>query len=331
MEDQIDYLVNIDFAGRGTGHLYRAAREKIGMPLALAAAQKLAAIPPGSVMLMTTGSASRAWISPTIAENDGPAGAAVIARAVSLAFNVIPIVLCEEALFASVGGIFRAAGMSILTLEEARRTQMPGGRLSVVVLRGYPTDDEQARAMAAALLDELQPALLFATERPGMNEKGIYHNARGVDYGLGKARVDHVFVEARRRTIPSIGVGDGGNEIGMGLVAEAVRQNVQWGANCNCGCGAGIGAVTPTDVLVTAAVSNWGCYAITACLAMLLKNPELLHTAEQEELLLRRGVELGLINSPQGRVDPHVDAIPLPTHKAMAELLYELAIRARGQ
>ncbi|MGH2509867.1 MAG: glutamate cyclase domain-containing protein, partial [Ktedonobacteraceae bacterium] len=314
MEDSIDRLVNIDLAQRGIAYLYAAARAKIGIPLALAAAKKLADIRPNSVVLFTTGSASRAWISPTIAENDGPAGAAVVARVLSLAFNAIPVVLCEQALHAPIGAIFQAAGMSVLTLEEARRTYLPGGRLSVAVLQDYPIEDEAAQARASVLLDELQPTLLFATERPGMNELGIYHNARGVDYGQGKARIDYVFREASRRNIPSIGVGDGGNEIGMGLIADAVKQYVPWGEQCNCGCGAGIGAATATDVLMTATVSNWGCYAIVACLAILLKQPELLHTPEQEELLLRRGVELGLINSPQGRVDPHVDAIPLSTH-----------------
>lgn len=328
MEDSFDRLVNMDLAQRGIEHLYAAARAKIGRPLALAAAQQLANVRPGSVVLLTTGSASRAWISPAIVENDGPAGAAVVARALSLAFNVIPVVLCEQALHASIGALFQTAGMAVLPLEEARRIHLPGGRLSVAVLRDYPADDAQAQASASTVLNELQPSLLFATERPGMNERGIYHNARGVDYGQNKARIDYVFHEASRRHIPTIGVGDGGNEIGMGLIAEAVQQHVQWGKQCNCGCGAGIGAATATDVLMTATVSNWGCYAIVACLAALLKQPDVLHTPEQEEILLRRGVELGMINSPQGRVDPHVDALPLSTHKAVVELLRELAMRS---
>lgn len=32
MEEEIDRLVNIDFAGRGIGQLYAAARERIGPP-----------------------------------------------------------------------------------------------------------------------------------------------------------------------------------------------------------------------------------------------------------------------------------------------------------
>lgn len=281
-------------------------------------------------MLVTTGQASRAWISTDVAENDGPAGTAVLARALVLGLDVIPVLLAEEVLLPAVGGIFRSAGMALVTLDQARRTAMPGGRLSVCVPRAYPTDDEAGRVQAAPLLDELQAALLFSAERSGRNDRGIYHNARGVDYGAGKARIDFVFEEAIRRGIPTVAVGDGGNEIGMGAVAGAAREHVRYGDRCACGCGGGIGAATGYDVLVTAACSNWGCYAIVACLAVLLRNRELLHTPELEEALLRRGVDLGLINSPQGRVNPNVDAIPLSTHKAVVELLREIASRAIG-
>jgi D-glutamate cyclase len=327
MDDRLDRLVSLDFGGRGIDGLYAAARAKVGQPLAQAAAEKLAAVPPGSIVLMTTGSVSRAWISAAICENDGPAGAAVVARALALGLDVIPVVVAEEALLGVIGDIFRVAGMSLVTLEQARRTAMPGGKLAVAVMRPYPLDDEQGRAQAAPLLDELQPALVFSTERVGRNARGIYHNARGVDFGMGRARVDYVFDEALRRGIPSVAVGDGGNEIGMGLIPEAVAEHVQFGDCCNCGCGGGLGAVTPTDVLMTAACSNWGCYAITAALAVQLGKPELLHNASLEEALLRRGVEIGLINSTEGRIDPNPDGIPLESHKAVVQLIAELARR----
>ena len=329
MEERMDRLVNLDFGGRGIEGLYAAAREKVGRPLVLAAAEKLASVPPGSIVLMTTGSVSRAWISARICENDGPAGAAAVARALALGLDVVPVVLAEEALLGVIGNIYRAAGMSLVSLDEAHRTSLPGGKLAVAVTRAYPLDDEQGRAQANNVLDELRPALVFSTERVGRNVKNIYHNARGVDFGMGRARIDYVFDEAMRRGIPSVAVGDGGNEIGMGLIAEAVAKYVEFGDRCNCGCGAGLGAVTSADVLVTAACSNWGCYAITASLATLLGKPELLHTPALEEVLLRRGVEIGLINSSQGRVDPNVDGIPIECHKAVVELLRELALRKK--
>ncbi len=47
MEEEMDRLVNIDFAGRGIEHRYGAIRAKIGRPLCLAAAEDLAAVPCG--------------------------------------------------------------------------------------------------------------------------------------------------------------------------------------------------------------------------------------------------------------------------------------------
>jgi hypothetical protein len=46
-----------------------------------------------------------------------------------------------------------------------------------------------------------------------------------------------------------------------------------------------------------------------------------LHTPEREETLLRRGVDVGLINSSHGIVDANVDGIPLSTHLAVVDML----------
>ncbi len=326
--EMMDRVVALDLAGRGIEGLYTAARERAGEPLCLAAARRLVAVPRGSVVLLTTGQASRAWITTRIAESDGPAGTAAVARALALGLDAIPVLLAEEELLPALGAIFTAAGLSSVTLQESRRTALTGGRLAVFVPRAFPTEHAQAEAAARPLLDEMQPAALFAAERAGRNDRGIYHNARGVDYGVGKARIDAVFAEAQRRGIPTAAVGDGGNELGMGAIGDAVRQHVRYGDRCLCGCGGGIGAATGCDALVVATCSNWGCYAVANCLALLLADAALLHTPEREELLLRRGVDLGLINSPAGVVDPNVDAIPLATHLAAVELLREIASRA---
>ena len=286
MDDRIDRLVNIDFGGRNSEFLYHAARELHGRPLVLAAAESLAAVPHGATVLMTTGSVSRAWITSAVGENDGPAGAAAIARALVLGLGVTSVVYAEERLLDAIGAIFRAAGMSIVSMDEARKVTQLGGGLACVVLRSYPVTDEEGSREAIGVLNEVKPALLFSTERAGRNVKGIYHSATGRDFGKGRSRIDYVFDEGHRRGIPSIGVGDGGNEIGMGLISEAVARYIPYGATCQCGCGGGIAATTKTDILVTSACSNWGCYGIAASLAGLLRNPSLLHTASREQRLL---------------------------------------------
>ena len=59
MREQIDRLMTTDLAGRGIAALHAAATAAGGQPLAWAAAERLAAIAPGSVVLVTTGMATR--------------------------------------------------------------------------------------------------------------------------------------------------------------------------------------------------------------------------------------------------------------------------------
>src|SRR5205807_1527308 len=62
--------------------------------------------------------------------------------------------------------------------------------------------------------------------------------------------------------LPTIGVGDGGNEIGMGKIPwDVIRRNVPNGGLIACR--------VPTDYLIVAGVSNWGAYALAAGVALL--------------------------------------------------------------
>lgn len=329
--EALDRLMCLDLAGRGIGRLYDAARTRLGTPLSRAAAECFSRVPPGSFVLIGTGWLTRGWVSTRLAENDGPPGAATVARALWLARDVTPVVVAEDSILAALAPVFRASGLSVLTLEEARRTRLPGGKTAAVVLEGFPTDDAEAGRAADRLLDDIQPALCFATERASRARSGVYHNARGVDIGAGQARVDLLFEAAALRGIPTIGVGDGGNEIGMGLIADTVASSVRFGDRCACGCGSGVGASTATDILVAANCGNWGCYAAVAAFAIAERDPRLLHTPEREDQLLRAATSAGLLNSPRGTVDPNVDDIPLSTHLAMVELMREVAVRAIAQ
>jgi D-glutamate cyclase len=327
VDQRIDTLINVDFGERANELLYEAARADAGRPLVRAAAERLAEVPAGRFFVITTGSLSRSWISPNISENDGPAGAAALARALSIARQAIPVVVAEASLLTPIGKVFEAAGFSLVSLEQAQ--QIVGGKpwLAAAVLESFAIVDEEATSDSKKLFDKFDPTLLVATERAGRNSKGIYHNARGQNYGEGRARVDYLFEEAERRNVATIGVGDGGNEIGMGRIAPVVEAHVPFGKQCACGCGGGIAAITKTSALVTAACSNWGCYGIVASLAVLDGDERLLHTPAREEALLEAGARAGLIDSSSGTVGLAVDGIPLAAHLAIIELLHELGVR----
>jgi len=319
LDDRLDRLINIDIGNRGVEHLYRAARAAQGAPLVGAASEALLAVPHGGTVVVTTGSVSRAWISAEIGENDGPSGAAAVARALALARQATVVVLAEATLLDPIAAVMRSAGLATVPLAAAQAASADGS-LATVALQPFPVEDSVAIEAVPRLMDDLAPDLLFSTERVGRNENGIYYSMRGRDYGMGRARIDRLFDEALRRGLPVVAVGDGGNEIGMAKVAEAVREHVRFGAAGSCPCGGGIGAITGADVLVTAACSNWGCTAIAAAMAARAGDRRLLHTPEAEARLLEVMVHVGLINSTHGLIDANVDGIARDSHVAVAEL-----------
>lgn len=327
LDNRLDQLVNIDMGERGVEHLFDAARALQGESLVGAAADALMAVPEGGTVVLTTGSVSRAWITTDLGENDGPSGAAAIARALVLARNVTCVMVCEETLLPAIRNTCQAAGLFPVTLEQAAIAKADKS-LATIVMIPYATDDEGGKAQAVQMLDDLKPDLMFSTERVGRNEFGVYHSMKGIDYGMGRSRVDFLFDLALQRGIPVVAVGDGGNEIGMGKVADHVKAHVPYGDKCQCGCGGGIGAVTGCDVLVTAACSNWGCTAIAAAMAARAGNAKLLHTPDREALLLDTMVTNGLINSTHGIVDDSVDGFPRNSHIAVAELCRTIVSRA---
>ncbi|WP_343211665.1 DUF4392 domain-containing protein (plasmid) [Aliisedimentitalea scapharcae] len=327
LDNRLDQLVNIDMGERGVEHLFEAARALQGGSLVGAAADALMAVPEGGTVILTTGSVSRAWITPELGENDGPSGAAAIARALVLERNATCVMLCEDTLLPAIQNVMQAAGLFPVTLQQAAIARADHS-LATIVMLPYATEDDAGQAQATEMLDKLQPDLLFSTERVGRNESGVYHSMRGIDYGMGRARVDFLFDLALERGIPVVAVGDGGNEIGMGKVADHVTSHVPYGDVCQCGCGGGIGAVTGCDVLVTAACSNWGCTAIAAAMAARTGNAKLLHTPDREALLLDTMVTNGLINSTHGIVDDSVDGFPRQSHIGVAELCRTIVSRA---
>ena len=327
LDERLDRLVNIDIGNRGIEPLYAAARNMSGAPLVGAAAEALLSVPEGGTVIASTGSVSRAWISAAIGENDGPSGAAAILRALWLARHPLMVLVIEEALIPPMAAVLKAAGLSVVDHDAARKASADKS-LATVVLQPYPLTDEDGREAAAPLLETFAPDLMFSTERVGRNENGIYYNMRGRDYGMGRARVDFLFDAAMARGLPVVAVGDGGNEIGMGKVADVVKTAVPYGAPGDCPCGGGIGAVSGADILVTAAVSNWGCTAITAAMALRQQDARLLHTPEAEARLLEVMTAEGLINSADGVIDPHVDGIAKSTHIALADMARAIVAKA---
>ena len=326
-DDRLDRLVNLDLGNRGIEPLYEASRALAGQALCGAAADLLLAMPEGGTAIVTTGSVSRAWLTPDLGENDGPSGAAALIRALWLSRHAVCLLVIEETLIPPMAATLKAGGVAVVDINVARKASADG-TMACATLLPYPVSDAEGAQATKEMLHEFNPDTMVSTERVGRNENGIYYNMRGRDYGMGRARIDMLFDEAMAQGVPTLAVGDGGNEIGMGLIADAVKSSIPHAAPGDCPCGGGIGAVSGADVLMTAAVSNWGCTAICAAMAMRTGDNRLIHTPAMEARLLEVMTRNGLINSADGLIDPHVDGIQDTTHIALAEMAQAITRKA---
>lgn len=321
----IDRLVSMDFGERGIGSLYAPARAMVSAPICLSAARLLADLKSGSHVLILTGSLTRAWVSERFADNDGPIGVASLARALSYGFNAIPVVLTDESLRGMVSSMIECAGPTVVTREEAKAAAASPRFTSVAVVESCAADDTAARRDAMRILDDFSPHAVISVERAGMTADGTYRNSAGHDFSRGRARLDHVVSLARERGIPTLGIGDLGNEIGMGAIRDAVVSTVPHGET--------ICASVATDVLYPCGVSNWGCYAIQAALAIVSGNRTVAHSRALEKRLIEISPHIGFIDGLHGKREPMVDGLPMEVHTSIVTLLHTIVERAlsRGE
>ena len=261
-------------------------------------------------------------VEPDMPETDGPPGAAVLGRAL-------------RRLGARVTYVTDAPNVPLV--EAALKTL---DEPSDVVV--YPGGTDGARALLASAA----PTHLVAIERPGRNRDGDYLNMRGDSVACWNAPIDELFLcsgdrepgldrgwpekgASRLRTPaqPSrrgatrlrvgrrpvtVGIGDGGNEIGMGAVRAKIARIDPLRAR--------IATVVPVDHLVVAGVSNWGGYGVVAALGRLTGN-DLLHTPELERRLIAACVAAGACDGVTRRREPTVDSLGVDTHAGVVDLL----------
>lgn len=313
--EQIDRVISADVGARGViDALYSAARRQSALPLSLAAARTIQErAKPGQPIILLTGWPDRPGVSAEIAESDGPVGTAALARAIHAATGAVPLVLIEEKQIRPMAELMLAAGFRVQSLEECSRAASYRAPIHAAAVGALPVDVEEAAAMAKQMLATLAPAAVISIEKGGMNDAGQISTSLGADTTNSHGKADFFIREATARGIATIGVGDGGNELGMGVIRDDIEAKLRHGKT--------FAPSQKVDVLVAAAVSNWGAYGIAACLAALTGRMEVFHTADQEEEMLRRAAAAGFIDGVTGWVEPSVDGIPLAAQRSIVELL----------
>lgn len=111
----------------------------------------------------------------------------------------------------------------------------------------------------------------------------------------------------------TIGIGDGGNEIGMGNVrARLVRRRSPL---------ARVASVVRVDHLVAAGTSNWGAYGVVAALQR-LTGLELLHDPAIESRVIDACVAAGAFDGVTRRREVTVDGLGPDVHAEIVHLLH---------
>ena len=291
-----------------TRELYEAARGLHQAPLTyLAAKGLLERVEPRRSVVLCAG-----FFDPPsmIDEADGPVGAALLARALCIAFDATPVFLTEVANMGRMQQLSEAMGMEVVPHRLAKTTPFKAS------LFPLPIEPGRAAREADLLLDETDPAAVIAIEKPAPGTNGHYHTGVGLQVSDVVGKVDHVFNEARGRGIWTVGMGDGGNEVGMGNILPTVQDVIPTGKT--------IGATVQTDLLVVGAVANWASYAVEACLAAALHAPEVLHGSLEEARVQEAAARAGLIDPASGWATGWVDGTPPICSASMLELLRQM-------
>jgi hypothetical protein len=272
----VDSLLGFDPGGRGIARFFVAG----------GAARAARALRRAKRVLLTTGFS----VGPGMPETDGPPGTASLGRALRMLGSDVTYIT-DAAALPPLQAALEALGepTKVLTFHAAG----------------------DAALTARRLLSEHAPTHLISVERPGRTRGGDYLSMRGESVREWNAPLDALFLEAPRRVV-TVGVGDGGNEIGMGALRSRLARA---GARI-----ARVASVVPARHLVVAGVSNWGAYGIVTELGRLTRRA-LLHSGDEERRMIEACVKAGAVDGITRKHEATVDALPVEAHVGMVELL----------
>jgi hypothetical protein len=299
-----------------------------------AACRSLAQTPKAQVAVVTGFMIPHA--QPPSGETDGPLGALYLARALTpLGIQVVLAsdAFCLRALEAGINACGLRKGVPLVRLPSPEES----GTLSVgdywnqfadrtgplthliALERVGPSHTQESLAAQPGASETTVAAYL---ELAPAEHHDRYHTMRGRDITSTMSPAHRLFEAAALsgKQITTIGIGDGGNEIGMGKIAwEVIRRNIPNGGLIACR--------TPTDYLIVCGVSNWGAYGLAAGVRLVRDAaPDAeLGDLEREFELLQLMVERGpLVDGMSGEMMPLVDGLPFPLYADMLRRINDL-------
>lgn len=235
----------------------------------------------GGVIL--TGFPVRLGLHNFTGETDGPLGAANLAFAFESIGVPVWLLTDEEAYW-------------VVNAAVTRR----GCKCRPLMLPKYEADE-----FIAAQLDAIKPSHVLTIERPGKARDGHYHNMRGGIIDAMFVDASSIIEAARERGITTISIGDGGNEIGMGALAETIEKYVPHGE--------AICAREVADIALISGVSNWWGWGVSALLSRMY-GINLLPSDDMERGMLHEMVLAGSVDGCTKKPEETVDNLPMEVH-----------------
>lgn len=227
------------------------------------------------------------WIlSAGAIETDGPPGTAVLA------------------------GALEQLGIPVRILTDGHSVDIFRDVCTQIGFKGEITDIDSLSVNSLTAAD--YPSHFVALERPGKSVDGLYYNFRGISISEYTADADSLFEAAEKAGSVTIGIGDGGNELGMGNYRKRVEKELV----CDRPFAATVGSAYP----LCAGVSNWGGYALAGILSV-LTGKELMPQSSAVDALLKRCVENGCVDGVSGKPEASVDGLRDNTDAVIFEMI----------
>jgi hypothetical protein len=272
------------------------------------------------------------------AETDGPPGALFLAQVLqSLAIEVtvitdcyaMPLVECgcdrlnlERAVVAEIPFEDGPADGPARTRNDAPHNVKTdrwideflvhgrGRKLSHLVAIERPGPSHTLESLMSQTRSGNVPAERFQSQVPP-RDRDVCHDMHGAPISGHTAKTHRLFEAVAQRKLPitTIGIGDGGNEIGMGRFAwEDLAAAIGGGQ------GGRIACRIATDFALIAGVSNWGAYALALATAHLrgrLDSSRWLRPEGQRELIETMVAAAGAVDGRTLRSEATVDGLTM--------------------
>ncbi len=244
--------------------------------------------------------------TPPAGETDGPLGALYLARA--LVPLGIPVVLvtddfCVRALEAGLAECGLRKQVPVVTLPAPAQAQ----KMTDAEYWQYFDERKGIPALTHLLaIERVGPSHVIDAVPPEHRDR--CHTMRGRDISDMMSPAHKLFFKhaaQARDAITTIGIGDGGNEIGMGKIPwDVIERNIKNGGLVACR--------VPTEHLIVCGVSNWGAYALAAGVGLLRGKPmdaTLFDSAREREILNAMVEEGELVDGVLAKPSVTVDGL----------------------